>query len=171
MPNSKNMQKGGTVFREIERKFLVLGQEWRKEAQSFTFCQGYLYSSPLCLVRVRTEDAKAYLTIKGPKDGIGRIEFEYPIPLDDAQELLKNVAHQPLIYKIRHKVVRHAHTWEVDEFCGDNAGLIVAEIELKSEDESFEKPDWLGKEVTHDARYRNAALAREPYCTWDASLK
>ncbi len=155
------------MFKEIERKFLVIGDAWRAEATSYDFCQGYLYSSPLCLVRIRTENEQAYLTIKGPKDGIGRIEFEYAIPLGEAQELLKNVARQPLIYKIRHKIPTKSHVWEVDEFCGDNKGLIVAEIELKSEDEAFERPTWLGEEVTYDARYRNAALAREPYSTWN----
>ncbi len=154
------------MFKEIERKFLVQSDAWRKDAQSYEFCQGYLYSSPLCLVRIRTEDDQAFLTIKGPKDGIGRLEFEYPIPLNDAHELLQNVAKQPLIYKIRHKVPFGGHIWEIDEFCGDNQGLIVAEIELESEDADFIKPDWLGEEVTYDARYRNAALAREPFSTW-----
>ncbi len=154
------------MFREIERKFLVVGDAWRKDAKVYELCQGYIYSSPLCLVRIRTENELAYLTIKGPKDGIARIEFEYPIPLSDAKELLQNVAKQPLISKIRHKVTHENRVWEVDEFCGDNQGLIVAEIELTSEEELFSKPAWIGEEVTHDARYRNAALARAPYSTW-----
>ncbi len=155
------------MFREIERKFLVIGDAWRKDAIVLELCQGYIYSSPLCLVRIRTENEQAFLTIKGPKDGIARTEFEYAIPLKDAKELLENVAKKPLIHKIRHKVLFENRVWEVDEFCGDNQGLIVAEIELKSEDEVLSKPAWLGEEVTHDARYRNAALAREPYTTWD----
>ncbi len=159
------------MFKEIERKFLVLGDSWRSLGTSFAFCQGYIYSSEHCFVRIRTEADKAVLTIKGPKSGIGRPEFEYPIPMDDAQELLETLAHKPLIYKIRHKIPMGKHVWEVDEFCGDNAGLIVAEIELENEDEHFTKPEWIGKEVTFDARYRNAALARHPYSQWDDEQK
>ncbi len=159
------------MYREIERKFLVLGEDWRSLGTSFQFCQGYIYSSPHCFVRVRTESDKAVLTIKGPKSGIGRPEFEYAIPVRHAQELLEDVAHKPLIYKIRHKISWGKHVWEIDEFCGDNAGLIVAEIELESEEESFDKPAWIGKEVTFDPRYRNAALARCPYSQWSEEEK
>ncbi len=159
------------MYREIERKFLVLGDTWRALGQAVHFCQGYIFSSPQSFVRVRTEDDRAVLTIKGPKSGIGRPEFEYPIPFEDAKELLEHLAHKPLISKIRHFIRLGQHTWEVDEFCGDNAGLIVAEIELQSEEEYFEKPHWIGEEVTFDPRYRNAALARHPYCLWDEALK
>ncbi len=154
------------MHNEIERKFLVIGDAWRENAVSHKFCQGYIYSADTCFVRVRTEDNFAFLTIKGPKNGIGRPEFEYPIPINDAQELLDNLAHQPLIYKIRHKVPSPPHVWEIDEFCGENDGLIVAEIELTTDEEDFEKPAWLGEEVTFDARYRNAALAKQPYSQW-----
>ncbi len=154
------------MHNEIERKFLVTADSWRKEAISYEFCQGYIYSSENCFVRVRTENELAFLTIKGPKSGIARPEFEYPIPITDAKELLQNLAHKPLIYKIRHKVLCPPHVWEIDEFCGDNAGLIVAEIELQNAKESFEKPSWLGEEVTFDARYRNAALAKTPFTQW-----
>ncbi len=159
------------MYKEIERKFLVVGNAWRNEASSFQFCQGYIYSSAQCLVRIRTESEKAYITIKGPKDGIARTEYEYPIPLQDAQELLEKLAFKPLIYKTRHKVPMGEYVWEIDEFEGDNAGLIVAEIEIESEDAHFERPAWLGKEVTHDARYRNAALARLPYAQWPEEEK
>ncbi len=159
------------MYREIERKFLVIGEQWRELATSYHFCQGYIYSSPTCFVRVRTESEKAFLTIKGPKDGISRSEYEYAIPLEDAKELLETLAHKPLIYKIRHKIPQGEHIWEVDEFCGDNTGLIVAEIELESEQAQFVKPAWIGKEVTDDARYRNAALARLPYCQWSEEEK
>ncbi len=159
------------MYQEIERKFLVLGEHWRTLGKAVHFCQGYIYSSPLSFVRIRTEDDRALLTIKGPKSGIGRPEFEYAIPLQDAEELLENLAYPPLIYKTRHFIPVGKHIWEVDEFGGDNAGLIVAEIELQSEDEEFEKPSWIGQEVTFDARYRNAALARHPYCHWDEALK
>ncbi len=157
------------MYREIERKFLVNGDEWRKDAISHEFCQGYIYSAEHCFVRVRTEDDYAFLTIKGPKSGIERPEFEYPIPITDAKELLDHLAHQPLIYKIRHKISYPPHVWEVDEFCGENSGLIIAEIELKNEEEYFEKPSWLGQEITFDARYRNSALAERPYSQWQNS--
>ncbi len=159
------------MYTEIERKFLVLGDAWRPLASSVHFCQGYIYSSPQSFVRVRTENDGAVLTIKGPKSGIGRPEFEYAIPFEDAEELLEHLAHKPLIYKTRHNITLGKHTWEVDEFRGDNAGLIVAEIELQSEEEIFEKPPWIGEEVTFDPRYRNAALARHPYCMWDDAQK
>ena len=159
------------MFKEIERKFLVHGEEWRPFATSSEFCQGYIYSSPKGLVRIRTESEKAFLTIKGPKMGISRTEYEYPIPLTDANELLETLANKPLIYKTRHKIPMGKYIWEIDEYRGDNTGLIVAEIELESEDDVFEKPNWIGKEITHDARYRNAALAKYPYSQWAEDLK
>ncbi len=159
------------MHNEIERKFLVIGDAWRELATSFQFCQGYIYSSQHCFVRIRKESNQAFLTVKGPKSGIARPEFEYPIPPQDAEELLQTLANKPLIYKTRHKLPMGQHIWEIDEFEGDNTGLIVAEIELESENTPFEKPSWLGQEVTHDARYRNAALARFPYCQWSEEDK
>ncbi len=152
---------------EIERKFLVINDSWRNEANATEFWQGYIFSDTQCLVRVRIEGEQSFLTIKGPKNGIARPEFEYAIPKNEAQELLANLAHKPLIHKIRHTIQIKNHLWEIDEFCGDNSGLIVAEIELKVEHEVFEKPSWLGEEVTFDARYRNASLAKMPFSTWD----
>ncbi len=159
------------MYIEIEKKFLILNESWRKDATSVPFCQGYIYSQDGCFVRVRTAGQKAFLTIKGSKHGISRPEFEYSIPLSDAEELLQTMAQKPLIYKVRHNVSLDKHIWEIDEYMGENAGLFVAEIELTSEDEIFTRPTWLGQEVTHDPRYRNAALARCPFSQWDKELR
>ncbi len=158
--------EGLAMYTEIERKFLVNDDTWRQKAIATKFCQGYIYSAKHCFVRVRTEGHKAYLTLKGPKNGIARPEFEFEIPTSEARELLENMAYKPLIHKIRHTINIDQHLWEIDEFCNENTGLIVAEIELKSEGETFKKPSWLGKEVTFDARYRNASLAKFPYSQW-----
>ncbi len=117
------------------------------------------------------EEDQSFLTIKGPKDGIARPEFEYSIPTKDALDLLEQLAYKPLIHKIRHTLYNGEHLWEIDEFCDDNNGLIVAEIELTSKTEFFEKPIWIGKEVTFDAKYRNASLAKFPYTTWTKQQK
>ncbi len=156
---------------EIERKFLVTNDSWRTKSKPTEFWQGYIYSDSTCLVRVRIEGELAYLTIKGPKNGIARPEFEYAIPKIEAEELLQNLAHKPLIHKVRHTLHIGNHLWEIDEFCDENTGLIVAEIELNVENEFFTRPHWLGKEVTFDARYRNASLAKLPYSTWTKQEK
>jgi adenylate cyclase len=151
---------------EIERKFLVANDAWRKEAKSSArVAQGYLASDPERTVRVRTKGEQAFLTIKGRStDGISRAEFEYAIPVADAKELLKLC--QTVIDKTRHLIDLGGFTWEVDEFHGDNDGLIVAEIELPAKDATFARPSWLAAEVTGDARYYNAALASMPYRRW-----
>ncbi len=159
------------MYTEIERKFLVTDESWKKEAVGIAYCQGYIYSTPQCLVRIRLEGNTAYLTIKGPKHGIARMEFEYTIPTKDAEELLQDMAFKPLIYKKRYKIPLDNHIWEIDVFEGDNTGLIVAEIELQTENATFTQPPWLGKEVTHDPRYRNAALARHPFSQWTMAEK
>ena len=151
---------------EIERKFLVRGSEWKALAQGVAIRQGYLSTNPDRVVRVRIEDAKATLTIKGRTNGITRREWEYAIPLADADQLLSELCERPLIEKIRTRVVYEGMTWEVDEFFGDNRGLVVAEIELESEAQAFAKPDWIAEEVTDDARYFNANLLRHPYSAW-----
>ncbi len=156
---------------EIERKFLVLNESWRQQAKATEFWQGYIYSDSKCLVRIRMEGERAFLTLKGPKQGIARAEFEYAIPSKDAVELLNHLAFKPLIHKIRHTLYIGEHLWEIDEFCDENSGLFVAEIELKTEAEFFKKPKWLGKEVTFDARYRHASLAKIPYNTWTNEQK
>jgi adenylate cyclase len=149
---------------EIERKFLIRGDDWRQQSPT-RICQGYLSRDKDRTVRVRIAGSRAYLTIKGSSKGATRTEFEYEIPLADAQQLL-SMCDGPVLDKNRH-VLKHAGTtWEVDEFLGANAGLVVAEVELEREDQPFERPAWLGKEVTEDARYYNSNLAAKPYSTW-----
>lgn len=151
---------------EIERKFLVIGDAWRRQASQAThFSQGYLSRDPARTVRVRIAGPKAFLTIKGATTGATRAEFEYPVPVDDARQLLA-MSDGPVVEKVRHLCVVDGITWEVDEFLGANAGLVVAEIELLSEDQAFTRPPWLGDEVTGDARYVNARLAVAPFSTW-----
>lgn len=149
---------------EIERKFLVNEGSWR-QAKGTKYRQGYLNSEKERVVRVRTIDNKGYLTIKGITAGASRMEFEYEIPLQDANELL-NICEKPLIEKIRYKVEDGDVVWEVDEFAGDNQGLIVAEVELQNEDQRFSKPNWVAEEVTGDPRYFNSNLIKNPYTMW-----
>ena len=150
---------------EIERKFLVIGTPWQGLPQGALMRQGYLHASPERVVRVRIEGSQAMLTIKGATQGYTRGEWEYAIPLADADDLLA-LCQQPLIEKYRYRIPYQTGLWEVDVFIGDNAGLVVAEIELSSEHEQFAQPDWLGLEVSDDARYFNANLQRLPYCKW-----
>ena len=151
---------------EIERKFLVHKDAWRTQGEGVLLRQGYLSSNPDRVVRVRIEGNAASMTIKGRTTGATRGEWEYAIPVADAQALLEGLCERPLIEKYRTRIVHEGMTWEVDEFLGDNAGLIVAEIELQSEGQAFSKPDWVGEEVTHDPRYFNANMIRHPYTTW-----
>lgn len=153
---------------EIERKFLVTGDGWRRQASAQTrFSQGYLSRDPARTVRVRVAGKAAFLTIKGATRGATRAEFEYDVPLADAQALLA-MCDGPVVEKIRHLCPHEGMTWEVDEFLGANAGLVVAEIELESESQPFDRPAWLGDEVTGDARYVNANLAVSPFTAWEA---
>ena len=149
---------------EIERKFLVVGTEWRQSAPT-SIIQGYLCRAKERTVRVRIAGDRAFLTIKGLTVGASRPEFEYEIPRADAEEMLP-LCDGPLVEKQRHVVLHKGDQWEIDEFTGENAGLIVAELELASEDQSFERPSWLGEEVTHDPRYLNSHLAEHPYKLW-----
>jgi adenylate cyclase len=149
---------------EIERKFLVVGDAWRAAPAVF-YSQGYLNRDKERTVRVRIAGDEAFLTIKGVSFGASRAEFEYPIPLWDARDLLA-LCEQPLIEKNRCKILHEGFVWEVDEFLGENLGLVVAEIELPSEDTVFVKPDWVGEEVTADTRYFNSNLSRTPYNCW-----
>ena len=151
---------------EIERKFLLQGDAWRRLAEPVLLRQGYLSADPARVVRVRIQGEAAFLTIKGKSQGATRAEWEYPIPVPEAAELLDTLCQPPLIEKYRRRIPVGAHVWEVDEFLGANAGLVVAEIELTCEDEAFEKPDWVGVEVTHEARYFNSNLIRNPYSSW-----
>jgi len=153
---------------EIERKFLVHKDKWNlvsKPKKDF-YRQGYLFSDSNKTIRVRQTNDKGYITIKGASIGLTRPEFEYEIPREDAEQLLNKFCEFELI-KVRYKIVYKNKVWEVDEFLGDNLGLIVAEIELKNENEQFEMPDWIANEVTDDNRYYNSCLAKTPYCNWD----
>lgn len=150
---------------EIERKFLVRSSLWKTLGKSVAIRQGYLSTHPDRVVRVRIEDDAATLTIKGRMQGITRGEWEYAIPVAEADQLLK-LCERPLIEKTRTRIVHEGMVWEVDEFFGDNLGLVVAEIELESEGQVFSKPDWIAEEVTDDARYFNANLLRHPYTAW-----
>lgn len=149
---------------EIERKFLVTGSEWRA-AESTYLCQGYLSRDRSRTVRVRIAGDTATLTIKGPTQGVSRSEFEYTIPVEDARSLLL-LCDGPLIEKRRYVIPMGTIKWEVDEFLGDNAGLVIAEVELETEDQDFGRPAWLGAEVTHDGRYFNFYLSQHPFNTW-----
>lgn len=151
---------------EIERKFLVYGEDWKALAQGVLLRQGYLSSDPERVVRIRIEGDSAMLTIKGRSTGATRGEWEYPIPMEDAKTLLDDLCERPIIEKKRYRIPCEGNVWEVDEFFGENAGLVVAEIELESETQSFAKPGWIGDEVTHDSRYFNSNLLRKPYSSW-----
>jgi CYTH domain-containing protein len=151
---------------EIERKFLLKSEAWRAGASGTQYRQGYLSSVKERTVRIRTVGDKAFLTIKGVTVGATRAEFEYPIPFDDCNAMLDTLAEKPLIEKKRYKIRCGDLTWEIDEFSGDNKGLIVAEVELQSEGQVFEKPDWVGEEVSGDPRYFNSNLIKHPFAKW-----
>jgi CYTH domain-containing protein len=152
---------------EIERKFLVRGDGWRRAgAKAKPIHQGYLYADDDISIRVRRTGEHAYLTVKGTQVGATRAEYEYEIPVGDAQDMLKSLCQPPLIEKVRHSLVRGDVTWEIDVFEGANAGLIVAEVELESEDQRLDLPEWIGQEVTDDPRYLNANLAKKPFSQW-----
>jgi len=152
---------------EIERKFLVDGNDWRADAVGRRYRQGFLNTAKERTVRVRTDGTKGFLTVKGPSVGSVRTEFEYEIPVEDADAILEDLCEQPVIEKIRYRIPWGSHTWEVDEFLGENEGLVIAEIELSQANEPFEKPPWLGRDVTGDPRYYNANLVSHPYRQWE----
>jgi len=155
--------------KEIERKYLIDLAAWKPQGAGVHYKQGYLNSQKERVVRVRIEGDQAKLTIKGPSRGVTRSEFDYAIPLDDATILLDSLCEQPLIDKHRHKEVHGGRTWEIDVFHGDNDGLVVAEIELASEDEKIELPVWIVREVSSDPRYYNSNLLKAPYRTWSST--
>ncbi|MCD8318303.1 MAG: CYTH domain-containing protein [Paraprevotella sp.] len=152
---------------EIERKFLVVGEFKSKAYASSRIRQGYIMSGGRATVRVRIRDDKGYLTIKGPSDkaGISRYEFETEVALQDAQDLMR-LCEPGVVDKTRYLVRAGRHVFEVDEFYGENEGLVMAEVELSDEQEAFEKPDFIGKEVTGDRRYYNSHLRTYPYKLW-----
>ena len=152
---------------EIEHKFLMSGNDWREHVtRSVKYRQGYLSSQETSSIRVRISDECAWLNIKSATVGTHRHEYEYEIPLLDANEIINMLCRKPIIEKTRHFVTNDGNTWEIDEFDGDNQGLIIAEIELSEIGKTFSKPQWIGEEVTHDLRYYNNNLAIHPYSEW-----
>jgi len=158
--------KDSTVAKEIERKFLVDTSKLPTLPKGHIMKQGYVPTQGIT-VRARITDDQAFLTLKGRATGLSRSEFEYPIPVEDAQQILNELCAHPLIEKNRYLIPHGDHTWELDIFEGDNEGLVVAEIELGSEDEEFELPIWTTEEVSYDTKYRNANLIEHPFCSWN----
>jgi len=153
-------------MKEIERKFLVRDLSFKVGVEGVLYRQGYISQTKESVVRVRIAGDEGYLTIKTKTIGITRNEFEYKIPLEDAKQLLDSVCEKPLIEKVRYMVSDQGNTWEVDEFLGDNEGLIIAEIELENEHQEIAKPSWIGDEVSHDPRYYNSNLVKNPFKYW-----
>lgn len=160
-----NQTGGAAMGKEIERKFLVRGRPWGS-SNGVLVRQGHLSMDKERVVRVRTAGERGFLTIKGKARGLTRPEYEYEIPLQDAVEMLNNLSMGHLIEKIRYRVEHKGVIWEIDEFKGDNQGLVVAEVELESEDQAITKPDWIGDEVSDDHRYLNVNLAHRPFRRW-----
>ncbi|MBT9312168.1 CYTH domain-containing protein [Leptothoe kymatousa] len=154
------------MAKEIERKFLVQGDAWRSLATGRYYCQGYIPTQGKQTVRVRIIGEQGYLTLKGPTVGISRSEFEYPIPLADAQAMLAELCEQPFIEKYRYRIPMGEFVWEIDEFSGENQGLLLAEVELTDPEQVVELPSWIGQEVTGDPRYYNSNLVTQPFKTW-----
>jgi len=151
---------------EIEHKFLIDTDKLPSLSNGYTIKQGYIQTADHTTVRVRIRNQDAFLTIKGKSVGASRLEFEYPIPLQDANDMMDTLCQSSVIEKTRYLIEYERHTWEVDIFEGSNKGLVVAEVELESEDESFTLPSWVTKEVTDDIRYFNSNLVENPYCDW-----
>jgi CYTH domain-containing protein len=151
---------------EIERKFLVRDDRWRAGASGRAYRQGYLAADADRTVRVRVVGTQGYLTVKGKTQGLARAEFEYEIPGSDANEMLDRLCLRPLIEKTRYRIEHAGRVWEVDEFAGENQGLVVAEVELTDAAEAVDLPDWVGPEVSDEPRYYNANLVRHPYSRW-----
>lgn len=155
------------MAKEIERKFLVKDDSWRSSVvRQKAYRQGYISELNKCSIRVRVAGDVAHLNIKSATLGISRQEYEYSLPVEDAEAMLRDFSLGPVIAKTRYFVEHQGHTWEVDVFEGDNEGLIVAEIELSDEEEAFERPLWVGEEVSDDVRYYNVNLVKHPYKDW-----
>ena len=152
---------------EIERKYLIDLEKIGTLENGIRIKQGYLSTNKDAVVRVRVKNDKAYLTIKGSNSGIARLEYEYEIPLNEANEMLEELCQKPMIDKTRYLINHENHTWEVDIFYGDNEGLVVAEVELSSEDEHVNLPLWIKEEVSHDDRYFNSNLMKHPFKDWE----
>lgn len=152
---------------EIEKKFLVTNDDWRKLAtENALQIQGYFSTSESCSIRIRISENEAHLNIKSATLGITRSEYDYPVPLEDAKEMLQSLCIKPLIEKVRYFVPVDNHVWEIDVFSGENEGLVVAEIELTSVNQAIHLPPWIGREVSDDPRYYNVCLVKNPYCNW-----
>lgn len=151
---------------EIERKFLLKSDEWRSLGEAKFYQQGYLLIDKSKTIRVRTIGNQGFLTIKGSSIGISRSEFEYEIPIDEAKQILDILCEKPLIEKYRTKIIFPDLIWEVDEFIGENSGLVIAEVELKNENQRIDLPDWIGKEVSANPKYNNSYLVKHPYKSW-----
>lgn len=154
------------MAQEIERKFLPANDGWRGLATPVPLRQGYLCTGAPSAVRVRVSGEQAFLTVKAARSGTSRLEFEYPIPLEEARTMLDSLALKPLVEKLRYTVPYAGLLWEIDEFLGDNQGLVIIEVELSHEEQPFERPPWVGAEVTHDLRYYNASLVAKPFKDW-----
>jgi CYTH domain-containing protein len=154
------------MAREIERKFLVKGDHYKHLSKGVYYQQGYLSTIKERTVRIRIIKEKGYITVKGISNGAVRAEYEYEIPVNDAREMLNGLCEKPTIEKYRYKVQHDGLTWEMDEFLGENTGLVIAEVELSSEDQAITKPEWIGEEITGDARYYNVNLIVNPYSRW-----
>jgi CYTH domain-containing protein len=152
---------------EIEKKFLIKDDSWKNQiAGGIYYRQGYISSHPERVVRVRTVENKAYLTIKGKTIGAVRNEYEYEIPYEDATEMLSQLCEKPIIEKIRYKLMYNNLLWEIDEFEAENKGLVVAEVELEDEFQPIDLPPWIGEEVTMQPKYYNASLIKNPFSSW-----
>ena len=155
------------MAKEIEKKYLVLNDNYKQHSTVTYIQQGYITTKKEGVVRVRVKDDKGYITIKGQNSGAVRLEYEYSIPVEEAKEMIENLCQKPIIEKRRYNYkASDGHLWEIDEFFGDNDGLAVAEIELLNEDEAYELPEWVGEEVTSDMRYYNSNLMQNPYKNW-----
>jgi adenylate cyclase len=156
---------------EIERKFRLQDDRWRAEIRESTLLrQGYLANTPRASMRVRLAGSQGWLSVKAMTVGLARAEFEYPIPAAEAEHMLGQLCEGPGIEKWRHEVVHDGSAWEIDEFLGENAGLVIAELELETEEQPFTRPAWLGAEVTSEERYYNFRLAQHPYRLWPENL-
>jgi adenylate cyclase len=157
--------------KEIERKFLVESEGWRHLGEPVRIRQGYLSTDPERTVRVRLAGDRAWITVKGISHGSERSEYEYEIPASDAAEMLDKLCIQPFLEKHRTRIPIGDLIWEVDEFLGENAGLVVAEVELRSPDQALTPPPWVGREVTTDARFYNSNLLKNPFSRWRSSIE
>ena len=154
------------MAKEIERKYLVISNEWKSLSKKKLYRQGYLAIYKEGVVRVRTVCDKGYITIKSQRNNLSRDEFEYEIPFEDAEYMLNILCLKPFIEKYRTKINYNGMVWEVDDFIGENEGLVIAEIELEYENQKIDLPNWLGAEVTNDPKYYNSNLVNMPYCKW-----